>query len=356
MTIIVSGRTFEHRNLLMRLGGNYIMLDKCWRFWDLDDRAVALLRNTVGLIVTEQRPRAAIWDDLDDEPMIPTDPVQVGDDMTYYNHFADQDPIAYFGFSSLGAFADHVASLPRPANSGGTCDIGWTADPGYTGTKSLAEALQIARTGWMDGLGMMDRLLAPEPRSKRRARSMTGGRVNVGRMLSGAPDHMVTRKRLKGHRSITLFVETVMWQGITANNAIIRVVLIAAMVDRLEQEGYSCTIVAIYSALRRDSRHAYQTVVNIKDAGERLSLTDISFAFGHPSFGRRLVYAMEGATPQCMLTRDVRGFISQAFTDEHPPGRNEFYIPQIRHNVSDIWQMLDMLQPDDLPIKLKGDQ
>lgn len=360
--IIVTGKTFEHRDTLIKLGGRWNNADRNWQFDHLADIQVRILRSLVGLIVVEQTRRPAWLDD--DNPFdhdreagpVRDDPVMVGDDPTYFNHFADQDPVAFIGFTSLGAFADHVAGLKRPDNNNRTCDIGWTAKPGYAGTSSLIEAIDIARTGWTDGLGMMDQLLAPEPMTKRRKRSMTGGTVNVGRMLAGQPDHMVRRQRVTGRRVITLFVETVMWEGITANNAIIRVVLIAAMVDRLEQEGYSCNIVAVYSAKRRDWRKAYQTVIRIKDAGERLSLADISFAFGHPSFGRRLVYAAEGSLPQCDLTHNVRGVISEAFTAAHPPGRNEFYIPQLRSNESDIWKMLDKLQPDNLPIKLKKDR
>jgi len=363
--IIVTGRTFEHRDKLINMGGRWSNTDHHWQFTHLTHTQVATLRGLVGLMVVEPARRdpmaiLAGWlaelDDDQDARTVRNDPVIVGDDTTYYNHFADQDPVAYIGFSSLGAFVDHVANLPRPDNRNRTCDIGWTAKPGYAGTASLDEALKIARTGWTDGLGMMEQLLAPEPVSKRRRRTVAGGTVNVGRMLAGLPDHMVKRQQIKGRRIITLFVETVMWQGITVNNAMIRVVLIAAMVDRLEQEGYSCNIIAVYCARRRDGRKAYQTVVHIKDAGERLSLADVSFAFGHPSFGRRLVYAAEGSLPQCDLTHDVRGYISQAFNAIHRTRTNEFYIPQIMQNTSDIWKMLDMIQPNDLPIKLKGNK
>ena len=365
--ITVTGRTFPHKDKIRSLGGRWNGDHERWEFDHLGTTALADLRSRVGLIVVEvaapppitHRALLARWTlsrhDDDYETPVCNTPILVGDDFEYYNHFVDQDPVSFHGFSSLHKFADHVANLPIPDNTGRTCDIGWTADPGYAGTKTLVDALTLARGGWIDGLGMMERLIAPEPVSKRRKRSVAGGAINVGRMLAGQPDHMVKRTRLRDRRIITLFVETVMWQGITVNTAIVRVVLIAAMIDRLESEGYACNIIAVYCGLRRDAKASNQLTVRIKDAGERLSVADVSFAFGHPSFGRRLVYAAKGVLPQCDMTHDVRGIISQAFDDDHRPRRNEFYIPQIRSNIADMWEMLDMIQPDDLPVKLRSD-
>jgi len=342
MTIIVSGNTFPHREHLKAAGGMWHPVERNWHFpylWPFTER---LLRG-LGLTVTDTEATAS------------NDPVQIGDDMTYYNYFRDQDPIAFFGFASLGSLVDHVTGLERPANRDGLCDIGWHAKPDYAGTRDMDEALRIAREGWADGLGLMSQLVTPEPVSKRRSRSVTGGAVNVGRMLAGHPDHMTKRRRIVGKRIITVFVETVMWQGITVNTAILRVIIIAAMIDKLEADGYSCNIVGVYCGYRRDGNEAYQTAIRIKDAGEALSVADISFAFGHPSFGRRLIYAIEGCTPQCDLTRDIRGIISAAFDDDHPCGPNEFYIPQLTRNTDDIWKILEAIEPDGLPVKLRRD-
>lgn len=351
-TVTVSGHTFQHRDTLKELGGRWDADAQNWRFAFASPALIAALKELPGCLVTDNRPLSPR---PITPPAIPTTPAIVGDDMTYYNYFVDQDPIAYFGFSSLSKFAEHVASLEKPTNGiGGLCDIGWTATQTYTGTDSMAQALDIARNGWLDGLGMMKQMFTQPPIGKNRIRSVSGGSVSVGRMLAGMPDHMYKRKKQPKHKIITIFVETCMWEGISAGQAMLRVTIIAAMIDRLEAEGYSCNLVATYCARQRDNSRGVQTIVRIKEAGESLNLADVSFAFGHPSYGRRLVYAIEGCTPQCDLTRHHRGKISEAFDEYHKPGKNEFYIPQINRNGDGtIADMINQLQPEGLPVELK---
>ena len=358
--ITASGQTFQHRDTLKGLRGRWDAAGNCWRFDYLTAGQLATLRGLVGVVVSEA-PQELAGDD-DDKPCCPRNRAPtliIGDDPTYLNHFADKNPIVYFGFSSLSAFVDHVGALKRPINNGWTCDAGWHGDEDYTGTASFDEAVSLARHGWTEGFGLARRLAAPPARAKRRQHSIAGGSVNVGRLLAGNPMHMHKRAPQPANKVITLFVETVMWAGITTSNAIFRALLIAGIVDRLEHEGYRCEIVATYCARRRDAREHYQTAVRLKAPHERLNLLDMTFAFGHPSFGRRLIYAMEGCIPQCSLQRDFRGFISRAFDDDNPCSKNEYYIPQLRTNNVDQNDPLAMLphliDPNALPITLTWD-
>lgn len=354
--IYVTGRTFEHRPLIRELGGYWNANAKRWEFDDLTERQLERLNMCVGLSVVKQaRQNTTIRDILRQRERFANVRIKIGDDMTYRGEFADDDPMIFAGFSSLGKFADYVETLKQPPNGDGLCDIGWTGDPEHTGTQNLPHALALARGGWLDGLGIGDRLLPPEPMGKRRQRAVAGGRVNVGRMLAGAPDHMVRRTPQPNHKIITIFIECCMWIGIDINTALVRVVAVAAIVDRLEQQGYQCNLIATYCARQRDTHRGMHTVVRIKDAGERLSIADCSFAFGHPSFGRRLVFAHEGSVCEANLERESRGFISQAFTKKHPPPTNSFYIPQVFENITDIWEMIEAITPDGLPIAIRKD-
>lgn len=358
MTTRLTGNTFQHRETLKQFGGRWDASEKNWVFDYVTPVMLKSLRALPGCMVVgapQRNPYQSVWVEPPPPP-IWEQPVIVGDDQTYYNYFKDQNPIAYFGFSSFSKFIDHVSALERPPNRNATCDVGWTTTEGYTATRDMAHALEVARTGWLDGLGMMQQLFAPQPVAKRKIKSVAGGSVNVGRLLSGSPDHMSKRQKLPNHRIITLFVETCMWQGIKADLAIIRVCIIAAMVDRLEAEGYRCNIVAVYSARHRQNLKGIQTAIVIKEAGDTLSLADISFAFGHPSFGRRFVYAIEGCTPQCNITTEQRGVVGWAFDETHQCGKNEFYIPQLTMNTSGLFSdIIEHLQPDGLPVKLKVD-
>jgi hypothetical protein len=354
--ITLTGRTWDHRNVIREMGGRWNGNERVWQFYHLSDEQRTAISQMVGVTINETiSPARWDWaDELIDIRHIPSGNVRIGDDMTYLNHFADATPNVFGGFSSLSKFIDHVEALDVPDNRNGTCDIGWTAKPGYAGTRHMTEAIYTARNGWTDGLGLASSLLAPDPVKKRRQRAVAGGRVNVGRLLSGLPDHMVKRSPQPARKIITLFVETVMWEGIKIEVALTRVVAISAIIDRLEQQGYSCNIVAVYSARGwRQFDKSHILAVRIKEAGERLNLADVSFAFGHPSFGRRLVYAHHGCIGQTDMTHDHRGRISQAFNEDHQPRRNEFYIPQTFTNTVDIYDMLDIVTPENLPIEIK---
>lgn len=355
--IYATGRTFEHRDTIRELGGWWSVANKRWHFSDLSYTALTKLRACVGMMIIfedEPEPRPDVYERLriSREDNIPNDKIRIGDDLTYLGWFADNDPLVFAGYSSLGKFVDHVAGLEPPTEEH-MSDLGWIQKPEFAGTESMAEAVSIARYGWIDALTVADRLLPPVPLVKRRARSLAGGRVNVGRMLAGAPDHMVRRKRQPGHKIITLFIETIMRKGIGINTAIVRVVAVVAIIDQLEQSGYSCNLIAVDTTRRRDLKAEFQLTIRLKEAGERLNLSDISFALGHPSFTRRLVNAHHGHIPSCSLKAGFSAFIGFAFDDDHQPPRDHYYIPQPMKNITDVWEMIEAITPEGLPITLK---
>ena len=352
--ITATGRTFEHRDTIRSLGGWWSGADKCWKFDRLSPSQIATLRGCVGVVVVDHTPSPAPEPDSyvdDDEPWQFEERLFIGNDETYRHHFAESDPVIFWGFDDLGAFVDHVASIERAPSPR---DKAWTGKPEFTGTASFAEAVEIARTGWLDALGMSDLIDLPPPRLKRRARSVAGGSVSVGRMLSGAHDHMIKRRRAPAKKIITLFVETVAWIKIRHDVLLIRSLAVAAIIDNLESHGYRCNVIAVYSAYR-DDWAPLQTAVKLKDAGERLNLADISFAFGHPSFGRRLIYAARSIRKAYTQLDDgeaARGYVGHAFTKEHQPGPNEYYIRGLFQNITDIMGVLKLIEPENLPITI----
>lgn len=350
--ITATGRTFEHRDTIRSLGGWWSGAHKAWVFKHLIPAQLAQLRRCVGVIVNDKPVERPAWAKPTPVQREPEKKLFIGNDETYRHSFMHDDPLIYWGFDSLSSFVDFVETIERPP---APRDKGWSVPAEFTATASLAEAIQIARTGWLGALGMASLLDSPTPTAKRRIRTVSGGTVNVARMLSGNPAHMTRRARLPAKRSITLFVETVSWRNTPHDVLLIRGIAVAAIVDHLEAAGYRCTIVATYSSLRDDFQ-PMQLAVKIKDSHERLSIADISFALGHPSFGRRLVYAAK-SLDKCHTidsADDVRGMVGTAFDDDHPPGRDEYYIPHLgRYTGTDLFEILDRIEPADLPIKVK---
>jgi hypothetical protein len=350
----VSGNTFAHREILKAWGGSFDMRAKLWTFDTLSDDRIARLRKLVGVMVNERAAWAPPWA----RERGPT--VIYGDDPTYLNHFADKNPPAFFGFGSFGAFLDYVEGLTEPPADKNRA-AGWKlSDKEHEkrGTSSLPEAIAIARRGWSDGLGIIDKLEFPKAHHKQRLRSVAGGTVNVGRMLAGNPAHMTRRARLPGHRTVTLFVQASMWHGITLWNALLRGWLVMAMIDVLEQTGYRCELIAVRTVIDENGDTGAQHAIKLKDARDRLNLSDVSFALGHPSFNRRLCFATVGASEACSAEWRGMGALASAFDEFHTPGRNEFYIPGLlphqQKSLDDTnpFDMLRFIQPDGLPVKL----
>lgn len=345
--IIVTGRTFDHRELLHRMGGKWNAARKGWIIQEATAGNLQQLRQTVGLIVSE------IANDPGPESIMHGRTACYGDDVSYLNHFAPQNPRAFFGFSSLAKLVRYIEGLPahfaldRERN-------GWAqGGAANVGCDSMSEALAIARKGWPEGASaasrVIEQLTLAKPRIRRHAPSLAGGTVNIGRLLSGDPRHMISRPKQPGKKVFTLFVEAGCFFGINAGTMVRRAAIIGAISDIMENEGYACTIVATDTSIERGQTY-YQLAVTLKEAGERLSLGDLMFALGHPAFLRRFSFAVCSSVPETRSIWGSQGAPSNAFTDEHPCTPSEFYIPIIEKNTKTIDETLSLVIPKNLPI------
>lgn len=261
--------------------------------------------------------------------------LKIGNSDEFLGNFRFSETPVFFGFETLSDFVDHVEALSIPTDT--NARAGWTVPAHFAGTQNMKEALNLARNGWMKGAEkaqfITDQLSATAATKPSRIHSVAGGSVNVGLMLAGNPANMRRRTPQPGKRVITLFVESAASGAIDASIMIKRVAIIAATSDILEKFGYSCEIVAVKTTDQfrvNGERLAYQMTVKIKKAGERLSISDTVFALGHPSFSRRLSFALVGSTKELRNIWDGQGFPNRAFSKTSPPKTNEFYFPMIQ--------------------------
>lgn len=377
--ITATGKTFEHRDTIRDLGGWWNGSQKCWQFDSLTASQIARLRGLVGVIVTDHGPSiaepisgpgATVTVD-DNGPVVfgrhvsrgTTDTrrksIIYGDDPTYHNHFADQNPITFFGFSSLGAMVDFLDGQPWAVKNDPR-RAGWRDnDTTWSGGLTMAEALRMGREGWPEGAEMAaavaEYLTVANPRVRRRKPSVAGGAVSVGRMLAGDPAHMISRPKQPGTKVFTLFVEAGCSGAINEDTLMMRAAIIIAIVDLMENHGYSCNIVATDTSTWGNGGAVYQLAVTLKAAGERLNLNDIAFALGHPSFLRKLSFGTQTTANEIRETWDGLGHPSDAFNDEWTCAKNELYMPVIATNVDDEapWLLLPHIIPSGLPVDLK---
>lgn len=377
-TYRLTGNTYPHRERLKELRGLYDGTAKNWRFDGLKPAQISKLSNIVGcMLVKDDDAREAPEpydagdfitriDAKQNEPQFTADRKSViyGDDQTYFNYFKDKNPKSFFGFSSLSEMVKFIEAIPREKRSGDR-DQGFTKGgmgSKWCGSADMSEAIDLANNGWAAGTEnaaqVLEFLDLENATQRRRAYSVAGGHVSVGRLLAGNPAHMVRRPKLPGHRAITLFVENTASAAINADMLIIRAAIVAAFADILESRGYSCTIVSVtmQGLSFYDGNPGAQTAVTIKHAGEKLNLNDVVFALGHPSFLRRFNFACVSQADELRRIWDSQGYPKSAFDDEM--NRNEFYVPHLQCNLQgDNFQeiakkMLPIIKPSGLPLEL----
>lgn len=360
MTFLISGQTFNYREVLKDMGGKYDGDTKTWRLPSSADRDK--LNRLVGCVVRNEETVSVA---LGDDPLpvaTRNGPTNVhGDDPTYLNYFVDKNPVSFFGFSNLEALTSFVECVPR------TRDLTWDADASFAGTATFTDAVDLARNGWSEGIEKAQEIIefldVKHAQQKKRVYAVAGGRVNVGRMLAGHPAHMIGRKKQDGRRNITLFVETAISSVIKPRKAVVRAACIAALVDILETQGYSCEIVATNMTVWGYPRKPVQQLAcTIKSAGEKLNLSDVVFALGHPSFERRFNFACVMSDKALSEIHDTKGSASVAFNDAYQPGPNEFYITEFTGAMQELIRgddlqeqalsLLPHLIPDGVPIEI----
>lgn len=325
-----------------------------------------MLAQEPGVIVTDHPDIADYTTPVPQRPEFRGIQVVHNADRQWQNHFADQNPIAFFGFDSLDAIVRYVKGIPQSIIVDNDRNDAWYKDGGnWTGTADMQEALELATKGWPEGVKLVEmiieRLTGQNAIERRQKYNVAGGSVNVGRMLSGNPEHMIGRPKQPGSKIITFFSEGFMSASVTVLDAIIRAAIIAAIVDILETNKFQCEIVSITTAHDTRNRPLFQIATTLKQAGEPLSISDVVFGLGHPSFFRRLGFAVLATTESLRNHWSYMGYPSDAFNKDHPPGPNEIYISQIDFESSDIegsliervFKIWDLIIPDKLPITIK---
>lgn len=377
--ITVSGNTWNYRTILQSMGGRWNAAGKSWEFPDnTPQRDLDYMRKMHGVIVTGKRPtydpnelitRVTGVDHAKPSPPVMQGSTAVyGDDATYLDHFTDYRPKAFFGFSSLAAMTAYIDAIPASHRKDDAWVIG---QANWSGTKNMPDALAMARDGWPEGVQMASEVLemldAEHAHRRKATYSVAGGRVNVGRMLSGDPLHMKRKTQQPGKKVITLFVGCGMRSGISAPNAILRAACVAAIVDILEMNGFSCEVVSTFrGSFGNGGSTAYATCTPVKSAGEKLNLNDLVFALGHPAFHRRFQFALTRSSDVLRSIWAGMGASELAFIGRSALARNEFFIPHLTPDVQSCIKgtalidrahsLLSHILPCGLPLELTTPQ
>lgn len=374
-TVIVTGKTFDHRETLKSFGARYDGNSRRWTFKSSDPAAIEKFMSMPmpGVIMTvEGSNKPQPVQQPTPVPQITETQLEtlregfanavgpatftVGNCTEYLDYFKRKNVVTHFGFDSLGDLVDYVETHGKEHRySHATYEADWF------GTRSMPQAIDFARNGWAYGADkiatLIDRLNVERPLARKRSHGVTGGHVNVGRMLTGHPLHMVRRTKQPKNKVVTLFVESGATAEITSDTMLMRAACVGAIADRMETNGYSCNIVVVSNPIADsfgNARHGLSYSVKVKRASERLNIHALAFALGHTSMHRRFRFACVETRPELRPMAGGQGATTLSF-DRHNPTRPgvEFYIPAASKNFTTIEQAMSNLLPEGLPIEFK---
>lgn len=366
--IIITGNTYPHKEALKAGGATWDKEAKHWRLNPV--YGVEHLRKLPGIFFHETaeapRPEEHVALSEPSAPLHGIEPDHIEGDTRFYGDDTSNldlfsgTPVTYFGFSDLSKMLDFVDNIDHShftAHGQGDRHAPWNTDASdvtFTKTPNMDAALRLGREGWSEGVTkaaeILDMLDAEQPMRLKRQNAMVGGAVSVGRMLAGNPIHMRRRAKQPGRKIIRLAVATSTSFSVDGDDMIIRAACVAAIVDLLELNNYSCEIIG-YSTSSRRKDHVCN-VVQLKHAGEALNLNDLVFALGHPSFLRRIILAQKA----CDVT--LERFWHSGFGKPAPDYMDDpntiliRNLPQKGKFDGDPHKILAAIMPDNLPVTL----
>jgi hypothetical protein len=174
----------------------------------------------------------------------------------------------------------------------------------WAGCGSLAEAVELARTGWPEGWQRMkalrDAIFAKMASQVQRGIvqfRIAGGAVNVGRFLSGRPDCFAARVRstqLKDVRSrkvVRIVVNVGARASVSADTFFARGASAVTLVEALERAGMRVHVDMI-SLATNGVGGAVRIACRLKEVGEVVQLDKLAFCLAHPALHRKLNFAL----------------------------------------------------------------
>jgi hypothetical protein len=234
-------------------------------------------------------------------------------------------------WASPEVFASHVSAIKDRWH-----DSAWDrSDSEWHGTKTFEEAVNLARSGWKEGVNKIDRVSrfvsAMSPTAPRIVKyGVTGAYPNIARAIAGDPINMRLPDLVRSRRRsvITLISNMGCNWTIGSDCFINRAAAVASLVDQLETAGYACDVIAYTNSQGFGHKTFDSTVaVQVKNSNQPVDLPRLAFGLGHTAMFRRLVFAEWGGDNFCEDLGEGLGFTGKLVHSEEMRDRNIFIIP-----------------------------
>lgn len=172
----------------------------------------------------------------------------------------------------------------------------------WSDTKTMDEALELARYGWEDGrqhlrqaVGRiaLDQLVGRRPIVESRL-DFAGDEVDIGAYLHGEPECMVdyqVRQDTHGKQAM-MYVNASMASHVSSERIMQRGGALYAAIEALRTEGYSLGLTMVDSTKNNSFSHYVEYQIPVVQPGEYLGIDTAAFCLAHPAFLRRGVLAL----------------------------------------------------------------
>lgn len=188
----------------------------------------------------------------------------------------------------------------------------------WSDTKTMDEALELARYGWEEGrqhlrqaVGRitLDQLVGRRPVVESRL-DFAGDEVDIGAYLHSEPEHMVdyqVRQDTHGKQAM-MYVNASVASNVSSKRIMRRGGALYAAIEALRTEGYSLGLTMVDSTKNNYFSHYAEYQIPVVQPGEYLDIDTAAFCLAHPAFSRRGVLALNEHEPNDI--RYAMGFMA----------------------------------------------
>ena len=204
---------------------------------------------------------------------------------------------------SIGEMVDAMQHAPEQQKQSGLRAASLEIDEWrWSDTKTMDEALELARYGWEEGrqhlrqaVGRiaLDQLVGRRPIVESRL-DFAGDEVDIGAYLHGEPEHMVdyqVRQDTHGKQAM-MYVNASVASRVSSERIMQRGGALYAAIEALRTEGYSLGLTMVDSTKNNRFSHYTEYQIPVVQPGEYLDIDTAAFCLAHPAFLRRGVFAL----------------------------------------------------------------
>lgn len=196
----------------------------------------------------------------------------------------------YYFFSR---FSDLIKLVEDNRTSGNWNDASETGDYDFTKTKTMDEAIELAKFGWKEGINKLNSNITINnvKMEYKNEFNVVGSHVSVPRYLNGHPENMIRKVQIpKRDNVVNLIRFASAVGGVEASSMLEGGVKFVQLIQNLESQGYRCNVDIIFASKRYVDDTNQVARVRIKSANERLNVAKMAFPMCHPSTFRRFIF------------------------------------------------------------------